>query len=595
MEDWRTPEDNIVSLHPHREASTQRKLSLAAHRIKIYGAKGPSIRERMPLRSGKLGITIRGVRLDPRGISIEKVYKIMGQTTEVNTGHVGPLETSDEINLLGGPIAPPPARRPSPRKKVLLLLLGAVVLAGLAIGGILWTRRGLVTVQTSKVVRQDLTSLVTASGEIKPPPNMFATVNANSFGKVTEILVKEGDHVNKGQLLLRTEDIQQQANVHAQEAALTSARADLKVSQAAVESASASLRTAQAGVAQAQARYQQAKDDFTRAQQMLKDQLIARQVFDQDLSNYQVAQAGVDSAKAQVGQAQAQLTQAVYNRDMARARVLQSQAQLVGTKDARDKTIYNSPFDGVITSLPVHVGENVVPGLQNQPGSVLFQVSNLSVINAVVNVDETDILGIKYGQPAEVTIDAIPDKKFQGRVTEIGMSALSSTSGQTTTSSTQSTSAASSEAKDFSVSVTLNDPPPGLRPGLSATAKITTATRKDAITVPIQALTVREQGELGKEKEAQAKGKAIPAQPATASQSAEAKKEIQGVFVVRNGRSAFTPVKTGVMGTMNEEVLSGVKPGDEIITGSYQVLRTLKNDTKIKIDNSVKAMGPPAS
>ncbi len=280
---------------------------------------------------------------------------------------------------------------------------------------------------------------------------------------------------------------------------------------------------------------------------------------------------------------------------MSRARVLQAQAQLIGVKDARNKTIYTAPFDGIITYLPVHVGENVVPGIQNQPGSALFQVANLSVINAVVNVDETDILGIKYGQPAEVSIDAIPDKTFKGRVTEIGMSAVSSTSGQTTTNSSLSTATSQGEAKDFTVSVTLDNPPPGLRPGLSATAKITTATRKDAVVIPIQALTVRDQAELEREKNAKAKGKALAAEPATTGGSPESKKEIQGVFVVKDGRAVFTPVKTGIMGTMNVEVLSGLQPGEQIVTGSYQVLRTLKNDARVKVDNSVKAMGPPSS
>jgi len=270
---------------------------------------------------------------------------------------------------------------------------------------------------------------------------------------------------------------------------------------------------------------------------MFKEQLISQQTFDQALSTYQVAEATVQSSQAQVAQAKAQLTQAVYNRDMAHARVLQSRAQLVGIENARDQTIYNAPFAGIITYLPVHVGENVVPGIQNQPGSALFQVANLSVINAVVNVDETDILGIKYNQPAEVTIDAIPDKKFKGHVTEIGMSALSSTSGQTTTNSSTSTATSTGEAKDFTVSVTLDDPPPGLRPGLSATAKVTTATRKDAITIPIQALTVRDQAELEREKKANNKGKAMAAEPTTAAQVAASKKEIQGVFIVQNGRA----------------------------------------------------------
>ncbi|HXH48336.1 MAG TPA: efflux RND transporter periplasmic adaptor subunit [Terriglobia bacterium] len=520
----------------------------------------------------------------------------MGQTTELKIGQIN-HSRGEDVGLPRGPQGGRAKRGLSKTKKVMLLALALVVLAGLVIGGISWSHRGLVTVQTGKVMRQDLSAIVTASGEIKPPPDKFATVNANSMGRVTAILVKEGDHVKKGQLLLRTEDVQQEAGVHAQEASLKSAQADAQVQEASVQSATANLQTSQANLAQAQAKLQQAKDDFARSQQMFKQELISRQTFDQSLSNYQVAEATVDSSKAQVAQARAQLNQATYNRDVSHARVLQAQAQLVSTKNLRDQTIYTAPFDGVITYLPVHEGENVVPGIQNSAGSALFQVSNLSVINAVVNVDETDILGIKMGQPAEVTIDAVPDKKLKGHVSEIGMSALSSTSGQTTTSSSSSTASSSGEAKDFTVSVTLDEPPPGLRPGLSATAKITTATRKDPIAIPIQALTVRTQGELDREKNAKAKGKAsaVAKAPAPAGQDDASKKEIQGVFLVRDGKAIFTPVTTGIMGTMNVEVLTGLKPGEEIVTGSYQVLRTLKNDTKVKIDNSVKNLGQPPS
>ncbi len=509
----------------------------------------------------------------------------MSQTTEIKTGQVARPET--EGFGFSGPVRLPSRGTPDRRNRALLLILGALALVGLAIGGIWWSRQGLVTAQTGKVLRQNITSIVTASGEIKPPPNMFATVNANSFGKVTEILVQEGQHVKKGQLLLRTEDIQQEADVRAQEAALSSARADTQVSEAAVRSASANLLTAKASLAQAQARYQQAKDDFNRAQQMMKEELIARQVFDQDLSNFQVAQAGVDSAKAQVIQAQAQLAQANYNQRRSKARVLQAAAQLVGTKDARNKTIYTSPFDGVITSLPVHVGENVVPGIQNQPGSVLFQVSDLSVITADVAVDETDIISVELNQPATVTIDAIPGKSFKGRVTQIGMSAINPTTGAMSSSQT---SAGTGEAKDFQVAVTLDNPPPGLRPGLSATAKIITATRHDAVTIPIQALTVRSRQEL------EAANKNAPGSDAgTAAQQARQKEELQGVFVVRDGRATFVPVKTGIMGTTHVEVLSGLHPGEQIITGSYQVLRTLKNGARIKVDNQASLLGPPSS
>ena len=175
-----------------------------------------------------------------------------------------------------------------------------------------------------------------------------------------------------------------------------------------------------------------------------------------------------------------------------RARVAQNEATLVGLVDARDKTIYTSPLDGIVTSLPVHVGENVVPGIQNAVGSLLYQISDLAVITAEVKVDETDIVNVRLGQPAEVTIDAIPNKTFKGKVTEIGQSAIGRTSGITTGTATSTTE----EAKDFKVVVTLDNPPPGLRPGLSTTAKITTATRQNAVTIPIQALTVRTRHEL---------------------------------------------------------------------------------------------------
>jgi HlyD family secretion protein len=511
----------------------------------------------------------------------------MGQTTELNLGKI----ESPEVESTPSQPIPPAAKAPTPRrwKKPLLIGAGAVLLIGLVLGGIIWSKRGVVAVQTGKVQKQDLSAIVTASGEIKPPDQDFASVNANSFGKITEILVKEGDQVKKGQLLMRTEDVQQTAGVDAQQAALATAQADSAASEAAVQSAAAALRTSQADLAQAQAKFNQTKDDYARGQQLLKDELIARQAFDQRLSDYQVAQANLQSAQARVSQAKAQYQQSVYNRDMAKARIAQNRAQLLGQKDALAKTIYTSPLDGIVTSLPVHVGENVVPGIQNQVGSQLFQVSDLAIITAEVKVDETDIINVKLGQPAEVMIDAIPNKTFKGHVTQLGQSAIGRTSGQTTSSSSTPTE----EAKDFLVVVTLDNPPPGMRPGLSATAKITTATRKDAVTVPIQALTIRTRGELEAEKnKGKTKGAAMAAQaPPSEKEKEKAKEEVQGVFIIKNGRAEFQPVETGIMGTTDIEVLKGLNPGEEIVTGSYQVLRTLKNDTKIKVDNTPS--GPP--
>jgi len=529
----------------------------------------------------------------------EREQTLVSQRVELGVGKITSPEVKEESARVPSP--PRKGNRMKRWKKVLLLSVAAVALIGLVVGGVVWSKRGVVTVQTGKVAKQELSSVVSASGQIRPPTAKFANVNANTFGKITDIFVKEGDQVKKGQLLLKTESIQQEADVDAQQAALKTQLADVSAAEAAVQSSAANLRTAQAELQTAQANFARASEDFNRAKELLEDQLIAQQVFDQRQSDYKVAQANVLAAEARVAQAKAQYQQVTYNRDMSRARVAQMRAALVRANDLRAKTIYTSPLDGIVTALPVHAGENVVPGIQNTVGSLLYQVSDLSTITAEVKVDETDIVNVKLGQPAEVTIDAVRNKTFKGHVTEIGQSAVGRTSGLTSGQG----STATEEAKDFKVVVTLDAPPPGLRPGLSTTAKITTATRQDAVTIPIQALAVRMRRELeasekeGKGKEAKGMVQAAAAQPAPASGSSKekdkSKEEVQGVFVLKNGRAVFTPVETGIMGTTDMEVLSGVKPGDEIVTGSFSVLRTLKNNTKVKVDNSaVKAGGPGA-
>jgi len=521
----------------------------------------------------------------------------MGQTTELGLGKI-----EEELEETEPRKAPLPRKREGMKrwKKILLLSLGAIVLVGLVVGGIVWSKRGVVTVQTGKVAKQELSSVVSASGQIRPPSAKFANVNANTYGKITEIFVKEGDPVKKGQLLLKTESVQQEADVDAQQAALKTQLAEVSAAEAGVQSSSASLKTLQADLQTAQANFNRAREDWARAQELLKDRLIAQQLYDQRRSDFEVAQSNVQAAEARVAQAKAQYQQITFNPDMSRARVAQMRAGLVRANDLRAKTIYTSPLDGIVTALPVHAGENVVPGIQNSPGSLLYQVSDLSTITAEIKVDETEIVNVKLGQPAEVTIDAVRNKTFKGRVTEIGQSAVGRTSGLTSGQSSTTTE----EAKDFKVVVTLDEPPPGLRPGLSTTAKITTATRQDAVAIPIQALAVRMRREL-EEAEKDAKGKGAKGtvkaatQPAPASSPSKekdkGKEEVQGVFVLKDGRAVFTPVETGIMGPTDMEVLSGVKPGDEIVTGSFSVLRTLKNNTKVKVDNSaVKAGGPGA-
>jgi HlyD family secretion protein len=523
----------------------------------------------------------------------ERELNSVAQTTDLGLGKIASPEVEGQPP---GVLQPHKGAGTKRWRKPLLLGIAALALIGLVVGGIVWSKRGVVKVQTGKVQRQDLSSIVTASGEVKPVKENLANVNANTFGRVDEILIKEGDTVKKGQLLLKTESVQQVAQEEAQAAAVKNAQADIEGMQATVQSTAASLKSAQADLQTAQANFQRAKDDYARGQQLLEDNLIARNVYDQRLNDYKVAQANVDAAQARVAQQKANNQQAVFNLDMARARLAQAKANLIGAQDLRRKTEYYSPLTGIVTSLPVHVGENVVPGIQNTVGSLLYQVSDLAIMTAEVKVDETDIINVKLGQPADVLIDAVPNKTFKAKVTEIGQSAVGRTSGQT--SGTSSTTA--EEAKDFNVVVTLSDPPPTLRPGLSATAKITTATRQNAVTIPIQALTVRMKREL----EEPAKGSAAKTQAASAAADASAasskekekgKEEIQGVFAVRKGEAVFVPLETGIMGTTDVEVVKGLQPNDVIVTGPFSVLRTLKNHTKVTVDNTGLTPGGPAA
>jgi HlyD family secretion protein len=521
----------------------------------------------------------------------EKDETAVAQVTELELGRIGSPEGANETS--GGPSRPQSGKGKS-KKKMILVIAGVVVLVGLVVGGIIWSKGGVVTVQTIKVTRENLAAIVTASGEIKPPTADLANVNASSMGKITEIYVKEGDTVTKGQLLLKTEAIQANASVDAQRATVSSAKADVEQQEATVQAQQAALNTALANVQTAQANLARAQEEFKRGEDLLRDRLIAQNEYDQRLNNIKVDQATLEGDQAAVVQQRALLQQAKFNLDSSRAKVTMQEANLVSAVDVRDKTVYTSPLDGIVTSLPVHLGENVVPGVQNTVGSLLYQISDLAVITAEVKVDETDIVNVKLGQPAEVTIDAVPNKTFKGKVTEIGQSAVGRTSGTTSGTSTTTTE----EAKDFKVVVTLDDPPPGMRPGLSATAKITTATRPNAVTIPIQALTVRTRRQLEEEEQTGkgVKGKvqaANPQPPASAQDKDKGKEEVQGVFQLKNGRAVFVAVESGIMGQSDVEVLKGVQPNDEIVSGPFSVLRTLKNHTKVKVDNS--ALNPVPS
>src|SRR5579863_3440144 len=454
-----------------------------------------------------------------------------------------------------------------PWKKI-AIGVGVVVVLAIFVGvTVHQSSKNLVTVQTGKVQRQDLTTVVSASGEIKP--KTYVNVGANAFGKITHIFVKEGDHVKKGQLLAQLENVQSGADVNANEASLQAAQTD-------AIAADAAMKTSQADLQRAQADYARNKLDWERAQSLYKDGLIAKSDFDSRENAWATADSGLVQAQARVAQAKAQ-------NDSADKHVSQARANLTRVTDVLQKTSYNAPYDGVVTNLPVREGETVVMGIQNAPGSTLMTIADMSIITAEVKVDETDIVNVHLGQPAEVMIDAIPKKIFHGTVSEIGDNAIVRSSGVSTSQSTT----ASEEAKDFKVVVNLNDPPKDLRPGLSTTAKITTATRSNALALPIQALTLRSKQQI--EAQNNPPGSVHAAAPAAAEAASKTKKadDVQGVFVVRNKKATFVPVSTGITGTTDIEVLDGVKEGDEVITGSYKVLRTLRPGSSVKIDNSV--------
>ncbi|HSC77385.1 MAG TPA: efflux RND transporter periplasmic adaptor subunit, partial [Candidatus Acidoferrales bacterium] len=239
---------------------------------------------------------------------------------------------------------------------------------------------------------------------------------------------------------------------------------------------------------------------------------------------------------------------------------------------------YTSPIDGVVTNLPVHVGEQMVPGIQNSPGSFLMTVADMSSVTAEVKVDETDVINVHLDQPAEVTIDAFPNQTFKGTVTEIGSTALVRSTGRSTVESTAGTQ----EAKDFKVVITLTEPPPTVRPGLSSTARITTATRESVLTVPIQALTIRRKGDIEAAEKAARGEKVAQAASVTANPDPKSKEELQGVFIIKDGKAHFRQVKTGITGVTDIEITEGLQEGDQIVVGSYRVLRELRHMAQVR-------------
>jgi HlyD family secretion protein len=465
--------------------------------------------------------------------------------------------------------------------KVIIIVVAVLIAAIGVYASTVYSKRGVITVQTGAVVRQDLTSQVTASGEIKP--KNYINIGANAMGEITALMVKEGDHVQKGQLLAKIENTQPSADVLSQKANLASSEADSGAAEAGVKSADDNIKTLQAAVAGAEADLARMKQDADRAEQLFNEKLGAKQDFDSKKAMYESQKSAVDQAKARLVQARTQREQTAAQLNATQRRIAVAQASLARSSDILHKYDSFAPLDGVVTNLPVRAGESVVPGLQNQTGTNIMTIADMSLITAEVKVDETDIVNVKLNQIADITIDAIPNKTFKGHVTEIGNTAILRSTGVAASQSAIS----SQEAKDFKVVVAMDNPPDEVRPGLSCTAKITTATRKNPLTIPIQALTVRQKGDLEPKKPGTTSGSAEAAPKLDPAAEKARKEEIQGVFVVVNGKAGFRKVETGITGATDIEVLSGLNEGDQIITGTYQVIRTIANDAQVKVDNKV--------
>jgi HlyD family secretion protein len=459
-------------------------------------------------------------------------------------------------------------------KKIIIIVAVVLLLAGIVTATILHGQASVTKVATGKAVHQDLISIVDGTGQIKP--KTYVNVGATAFGRITHLYVKEGDHVKAGAILATVENVQPTATVAAQQATIAASKTD-------ITSFLAAEKTAEANIDQGKADLEQKKLDFNRAQALYNDKLIAKQDFDSKKAAY-------DMAVATLAQRQAALAQARAQTDSQRGHANQAIASQRANYDALDKTVSRAPFDGLVTNVPVREGETVVVGIQNAEGSTLMTLADMSVITAEVKVDETDIVNVQMNQPVDVTVDALPGRVFKGHVTEVGDQALLRTTGIATSQSTTGTE----EAKDFKVVVTLDKATGGsmdeLRPGLSATAKITTAHKPNALTIPIQALVQRD---AAAEKILAANaGKSPSAAVATPAGAATKPQLVQGVYVLRNDhkklRAEFVPVTTGITGSTDIEVLGGLKEGDQIVTGRYRILRALKSGTAVKVDNTVE-------
>lgn len=438
------------------------------------------------------------------------------------------------------------------RKKKVLIGVGVVVILGaLAFANIRYKRQEGTTVNVEAVQQRDLEAIVSASGKIQP--ERLVNISADTMGRVTNLAVEEGQRVQKGQFLLQIDPRNLSSAVNQNEASLAAARSQMEQLRVSAESAKAA--------------FQQAQEASTRQQQLWKQGLTTKEALDNAASQLKMRQAEANAAERQV--------------ETQRLRMQQEQASLENARYNLSKVRIESPITGIITRRNIEEGETVVIGTMNNAGTVLLTVADMSVIRAEVEVDETDIPSVQLGQRAKITIDAMPGKTFSGKVTEIGNSPIQQTG---------SSASAATQATNFLVKVTIDGEIPDLRPGFTCTAEITTATRKNVVSVPIQATTVREvvvgkDGAMVRDPQSDSKRPRRPTGlEASELKPGQQRKELEGVFVVRNSKAEFVPVKTGIAGEKYFEVLSGVKPGDQVIVGPFASVRELADGAPVKIE-----------
>ncbi len=390
------------------------------------------------------------------------------------------------------------------RKKWIIIAAVILVIALIVFFNIRAQREKAIKVMVEKVKKHDLTSVVSASGEVKPKKNV--NISAHIPGRIVKIGVEEGQRVKTGDFLLKLDSTQYEANADRDRALIRSYKADL---------------------IQARARLKKDESNYKRQRTLFAEKLLSSEQLEAARAQYEISKAQYESILYQIKQAEASLS---------------------STLDNLSKTVYNAPIDGIITSLRVEEGEVAMIGTMNNPGTVLMTIADLSVMEVEVEVDETDVIDINLDYPAEIRIDALPGQTLTGEVTEIGSSALQKMT-------------ATEESRDFKVVITLENPPAGLKPGLSASADIITAEKKDILAVPISSLVLREKEE---------------------EQEEEEDEQEEGVYVVEESRVKFCSVKKGIMGEMMIEIKSGLEEGQEIVVGPYNSLRQLKDGSLIK-------------